>query len=148
MKLSAKSRYGLAAMVLLSKHYELDKNSTLVSISENLGISKIYLEQVFSLLKRDGLVVSVKGSQGGYKLSRSPDVITAFDVLSAIDSSLFEKTETTLSRGAMDIESAMQHSTFRVLDIAIKDTLQNITLQTILDEAKQHASQDGYMFFI
>ena len=58
---------------------------------EKLGISKIYLEQVFSLLKRARLVNSIKGSQGGYQLSRAPRAITAYDILSAIELSLMEE---------------------------------------------------------
>lgn len=45
---------------------------TISSIAEKLGISKIYLEQVFSLLKRAKLVTSLKGAQGGYQLSKIP----------------------------------------------------------------------------
>ena len=52
MKISAKGRYGLAAMTYLARNYASGSPVTIVSISEKLGISKIYLEQVFSLLKR------------------------------------------------------------------------------------------------
>ena len=69
MKISAKGRYGLAAMTYLARNYAAGTPITIVSISEKLGISKIYLEQVFSLLKRARLVNSIKGSQGGYQLA-------------------------------------------------------------------------------
>lgn len=48
MKISAKGRYGLAAMTYLTRNYAAGTPITIVSISEKLGISKIYLEQVFS----------------------------------------------------------------------------------------------------
>ena len=60
MKISAKGRYGLAAMTYLARNYEAGTPITIISISEKLGISKIYLEQVFSLLKRARLVNSIK----------------------------------------------------------------------------------------
>ena len=60
MKISAKGRYGLAAMTYLARNYASGSPVTIVSISEKLGISKIYLEQVFSLLKRARLVNSIK----------------------------------------------------------------------------------------
>ena len=72
MKISAKGRYGLAAMTYLARNYASGSPITIISISEKLGISKIYLEQVFSLLKRARLVNSIKGSQGGYQLAREP----------------------------------------------------------------------------
>ena len=85
MKISAKGRYGLAAMTYLARNYASGSPVTIVSISEKLGISKIYLEQVFSLLKRARLVNSIKGSQGGYQLSRAPREITPYDILSSIE---------------------------------------------------------------
>ena len=91
MKISAKGRYGLAAMTYLARSYAAGAPITIISISEKLGISKIYLEQVFSLLKRARLVNSIKGSQGGYQLSRAPRAITAYDILSAIELSLMEE---------------------------------------------------------
>ena len=85
MKISAKGRYGLAAMTYLARNYASGSPITIISISEKLGISKIYLEQVFSLLKRANLVHSIKGSQGGYQLAREPRAISAYDILSSIE---------------------------------------------------------------
>ena len=90
MRISAKGRYGLAAMAYLAHSYNNGAPVTIIRISEKLGISKIYLEQVFSLLKRAGLVHSLKGSQGGYQLSRRPGEISAYDILSAIELGLLE----------------------------------------------------------
>jgi Rrf2 family protein len=82
-------------------------NNTVIRISEKLGISKIYLEQVFSLLKRGGIVHSVKGAQGGYQLARAPGQISVLAVLAAVELSLFEPAEETVSDKAPDIEAAM-----------------------------------------
>ena len=68
MRISAKGRYALAAAISMARQYGTGEHITAISISEKLGISKIYLEQVFSLLKRAGLVNTVKGAQGGYAL--------------------------------------------------------------------------------
>ena len=86
MRISAKGRYALAAMVHMAQGHANGECTTLISISEKLGISKIYLEQVFSLLKRGDIVTSVKGAQGGYMLTRSPGEISAYQVLSAVES--------------------------------------------------------------
>ena len=56
MRISAKGRYALASVVHMAQQQHSGESITLVSISERLGISKIYLEQVFSLLKRGELV--------------------------------------------------------------------------------------------
>lgn len=148
MRISAKSRYGLSAMINLAKFYTTSENVSLLSISESLGISKIYLEQVFSLLKRANLVTSVKGSQGGYQLAIDPKKITVYDILSSIETSLFEKTESTVEEKAPDIEQAMHHILFQKLDETVKEVLQNMTLFDLVNETERYTSEDRLMFYI
>lgn len=148
MRLSAKGRYALAATTSMAGNPDSNEYITLISISEKLGISKIYLEQVFSLLKHGGIVNSVKGSQGGYQLSRAPKQISVYDILSAVETSLFESTEETIRDKAPDIEAAMDFIIFNPLDGAIKTTLKGITLYDLVSEAEKHRSDQGFMFFI
>lgn len=148
MKISSKGRYGIAAMISLSKGYENNEYTTIISIAEKLGISKIYLEQVFSLLKRSNLVTSTKGSQGGYQLSNSPENITAFDILSAIEVGLFEKTDTSVSSNAINIEKSMSSLIWDKLDTSVFDTLNSITLNELIIEADKHTTFSDIMFYI
>jgi len=147
MKISAKGRYALAAMTSIAVDNRHGEYITVVSISEKLGISKIYLEQVFSLLKRGGLVSSIKGAQGGYQLTRMPGQISVFDVLSAVELSLFELTEETVLGKAPEIEAAMRLSAFDTLDSAVKDTLAKISLSDLVYKAEKH-SEHSLMFYI
>jgi Rrf2 family protein len=110
MRVSAKAKYGLAAMVCLAQKYVAGERVTVLSLAERLKISKIYLEQVFALLKRAELVLSIKGSRGGYQLCKAPKDITSFDILSAIEISLFEKTSEPLLEGERPIEKTIQDS--------------------------------------
>ncbi|HWQ74688.1 MAG TPA: Rrf2 family transcriptional regulator, partial [Syntrophomonas sp.] len=144
----AKGRYGLAAVTSMAQQYNNGEHITVISISEKLGISKIYLEQVFSMLKRAGLLTSVKGAQGGYQLARMPGQITVFDVLSAVETSLFEKTEDTVRESAPHIEAAMRLSAFDILDQAVKDTLGQITLDDLITAAEKHKEDQAMMFYI
>ncbi|MEI7883771.1 MAG: Rrf2 family transcriptional regulator [Clostridia bacterium] len=148
MRISVKGRYGMAAMISMAENYNNGEYITVISISEKLGISKIYLEQVFSLLKRGGLVNSVKGAQGGYQLTRMPQQITAYEMLAAIELSLFESTEETVKSKAPEIEKAMQLAAFDVLDQAVEQTLQKITLSDLLNEAEKHKNDQAFMFYI
>ena len=148
MRISTKGRYALAAVVSMAQQHGSGEYITAVSISERLGISKIYLEQVFSLLKRGGLVVSIKGAQGGYLLSRSPDKISAFDVLSAVEGSLFEKTEDTVADKAPEIETAMRKRVFDDLDVSLREVLSKVTLEDLKTEAEMHFSNSSAMFYI
>ena len=70
MRISAKGRYALASVVHMAQQQHSGESITLVSISERLGISKIYLEQVFSLLKRGEL--GLKKKQVGRGKARGP----------------------------------------------------------------------------
>ncbi|MGL5085052.1 MAG: RrF2 family transcriptional regulator [Clostridium sp.] len=148
MKISSKGRYGLAAMISLSKSFENNEYITIISIAEKLGISKIYLEQVFSLLKRANLVISTKGSQGGYQLAKSPDNITAFDILSSIEVSLFEKTDTSVSNDSNHIEKSLNILLWDNLDKSVCDTLSAVTLTNLVDEADKNNATTDLMFYI
>lgn len=148
MRISVKGRYALAAMISMAQNYNNSECITLISISEKLGISKIYLEQVFSLLKRSALVNSVKGANGGYQLARMPREITAFHILSAVEQSLFESTEETVSEKSPEIELAMRLTAFEPLDDVIKNALQKITLDNLVNETAKHKTGQGYMFYI
>ena len=148
MRISTKGRYALAAVISMAQHYNNGEYITVISISDRLGISKIYLEQVFSMLKRGGLVTSVKGAQGGYLLSRTPGAISVYDVLSAVEGSLFEATEDTVASTAPEIEKAMRMAAFDTLDKSVKDTLTHVTLDDLMSEAEKHKKDNTQMFYI
>ncbi len=87
MKLSTKGRYGLMAMSELALEYGNGPISLKV-IAQKQELSDNYLEQLFSVLKRDKLLDSVRGSQGGYMLSRPPKDITVGAILRSLEGSL------------------------------------------------------------
>ncbi len=148
MRISAKARYALASMIHLGQNYNNGENVTVVSISERLGISKIYLEQVFSLLKRGSLVNSVKGAQGGYQLTRAPQKITVLEIMFAVEVSLFEQTETTVPEKAPEVDKAMVHLIFQSLDSVVRNRLQKITLADLVTEVEHSKSDQALMYFI
>lgn len=145
MRISAKGRYGLAAMASLAKSYNGGAPVTIIRISEELGISKIYLEQVFSLLKRAKLVTSLKGSQGGYQLSRRPGEISAYDILAAIELGLLEVPDKATEKVPL-LDHALATRIYQPLDQAIHDTLASVTLEDILAAVDEESA--AYMYFI
>lgn len=91
MKLSTKGRYAVMAMVDLAKYSAPDAKGgpvTLADIAERQEISLSYLEQLFSKLRKSGLVKSVRGPGGGYLLSREPDELRISDIVLAVDEPL------------------------------------------------------------
>ncbi|MEP4378905.1 MAG: Rrf2 family transcriptional regulator [Alphaproteobacteria bacterium] len=84
MKLSTKGRYGVMAMVDLAQFGALGPVA-LSEVAERQEISLSYLEQLFAKLRRAGLVTSVRGPGGGYKLANAAGEIRIADVISAVD---------------------------------------------------------------
>ncbi|PKM84024.1 MAG: Rrf2 family transcriptional regulator [Firmicutes bacterium HGW-Firmicutes-11] len=148
MRISTKGRYGVASMICLVQDSRLGDPVTILSISERLGISKIYLEQVFALLKRANLLSSTKGSQGGYRLSLPPDKITLEHILRATEASLFEPTERSVPVDTLSIELAMEEKIWNPLDRAIAVTLGNITLAELVTDVEKRQLGNDFMYFI
>ena len=148
MRISAKGRYALASVIHMAQQQHSGGSITLISISERLGISKIYLEQVFSLLKRGELVTSVKGAQGGYLLSAAPGQITVLDVLTAVETGLFDKTEDTVAEKALEIEFAMRECAFQALDDAVSASLSQVTLEDLVLASEKHKGENAAMYYI
>jgi len=84
LKLSNRGLYGIKALYELAKHYD-KQPLPMREISTRHGMPAPFLEQVLYLLKQKGLVKSIRGTNGGYLLSRPPDEITIGDVVRAIE---------------------------------------------------------------
>lgn len=82
--ISTKGRYALNVMIDLAIYGEKEFIS-LKDISRRTNISLKYLEQVIALLNRAGLVKSLRGNNGGYKLNKSPKEITSYDIIIATE---------------------------------------------------------------
>jgi Rrf2 family iron-sulfur cluster assembly transcriptional regulator len=94
MKLSTKGRYAMVALADLALARD-DDLVTLADVSRRQDISLPYLEQLFVKLRRAGLVESVRGPGGGYRLARPPEQIRVSEVLAAVD-----ETVSALHKGA------------------------------------------------
>lgn len=87
MRLTTKGRYAVTAMLDLALH-SASAPITLSDISQRQGISLSYLEQLFSRLRKQGLVNSTRGPGGGYRLGRDAAEINVADVITAVDESV------------------------------------------------------------
>ncbi len=87
MKLSTKAQYALEALVELQLQ-EGSAQNNLPSIAARRGLSEPYLEQIFATLRRAGIVRSVRGAQGGYRLAADPAKLTAGSVIRALEGPL------------------------------------------------------------
>ena len=84
MKLSTKGRYAVMALADMAKFNQI-RPISLRDISLRQGISLLYLEQIFSKLKKNNIVRSIRGINGGYVLSKNPEEIKLSSILLAVD---------------------------------------------------------------
>lgn len=130
MRLTAKGRYAVTAMLDIAVHQEKGPIS-LADISERQGISLSYLEQLFSKLRRNDLVSSVRGPGGGYKLSRDSSDIFVAQIVDSVD----ETVDATRCAGRANCqhgETCLTHELWADLSAQIHHFLANIDLATII----------------
>lgn len=87
MKLSTKTRYGMRAMCRLAADYG-GRTVPLNELARKEEISFKYLEQIMSVLKAKGLIIAIRGSGGGYRLSKSPAEVSLLDIVECFEGSL------------------------------------------------------------
>lgn len=132
MKVSTKGRYGLRAMIDLAL-YSRNESVPLISIAERQDISKSYLEQVFSALRKAGLVKSIKGSQGGYVLAHEVEEITVGMILRALegDLSVVPMEDDVITNR---IESYIRDNIWDKIDEKVFAFIDKLTLKDIIDD--------------
>ena len=133
LKLSTTARYGLRAMSDLCIHSRSNNPVRVNDIALRQNIPVNYLEQLFGKMRRSGLLESVRGAQGGYKLARAASQITISDILSALgEPFIFGSCQT--DKGC---ENAITCPTFKLwqkVKGSVDEILDSTTLEDIADE--------------
>lgn len=126
MTISKRSKYGLRALVCMACSPQ--KKFTVKEVSESEDISKRYLEQIFSALKKAELIVSIKGAQGGYLLARPAKEISVADVLGTL-----EDTQETSSCCCKlgDVEYTLEKEVWKKIEENIKKITEDISLEDL-----------------
>lgn len=141
MKLTTKGRFAVTAMLDLAMHEAVLHNETkpagslpteikpvtLAGISERQRISLSYLEQLFSRLRRQGLVTSVRGPGGGYKLAKNYADISVAEIINAVDEQI-DATQCGGHENCRDEGRCMTHDLWATLNNKILDYLAGISL--------------------
>lgn len=149
MQVSTRGRYGLRAMVDMALH-ATEGPMALRVIAERQGISESYLEQVFTSLRKSGLVRASRGAQGGYELNRSSSEITVGEILRALEGPIVpvfcvgdESTGTYCERE----KYCLTRSFWEELRDKVNEFLDGTTLQDLTDRAKT-IMPDEPMYYI
>lgn len=148
MKLSTKGRYGLRALIDLGTHSN-GGHLSLTSIAQRQSISEIYLEQVFSTLRKAGIVKSVKGAQGGYLLVEAPRRITVGMILRILEGDLTVIDEqATVGLEELSISNCVKINVWDKIDDRVNKLVDSITLEDLIEQQKRLNGENEEMFYI
>jgi Rrf2 family protein len=144
MNITAKSKYAVRALVELSQR-TADAPVPLVVIAEARSIPTQFLEQLFSTLRRAGILQSHRGVYGGFSFNRDPDQVTVLDVVEVLDGPI----EPALCTTAEPCERRAVCSVGDVwvqAKLAVEEVLGSVTIQQL---AEREVSRDGAsMYYI
>jgi Rrf2 family protein len=149
MRLSTKGRYGVRAMFDLAMHTG-EGAIALKSVAHREHISEKYLEHLFASLKKAGLIHSIRGAQGGYRLARPPEEITLGDIIRVLEGPV-APTECVIDDDGSEKCDRSSECVMRSIWCHVRDEINNIldsiTLAQVVEEQRKR-SETGYMFHI
>ncbi len=138
LKLSTKGRYGLRALIDLAVN-STEEAVSIQSIAGRQNISDSYLEQLMRLLKKAGLVMSVRGASGGYKLAKPSNEISVGDILRALEGSLDAVTcpssNDEQSGGCVGSDCCVTKFVWQRINESITDAVDNIMLDELMQQS-------------
>jgi Rrf2 family iron-sulfur cluster assembly transcriptional regulator len=135
MRLTTKGRFAVTAMIDVAMH-ATDAPVTLAGVSERQKISLSYLEQLFGKLRRHGLVASVRGPGGGYRLARPAGAVSVADVILAVDEPI-DATKCGGKENCLDDRRCMTHELWAGLNAHIFSYLRSVTLEELVRQQKR-----------
>ncbi len=143
MKISTKGRYGLRALIDLAINMD-SENVSIKAISERQNISERYLEQIFSLLRKAGIILGRKGAQGGYSLGKNISELTILEILKVLEGdSIFIDIN---DKEENELEDFVNKNLWKDINKIINDYFINITLEDLVDDYKK--SKDTIIYYI
>ena len=143
MKLTSKGRYAVMAMADLAK-YEAKTPISLTEISLRQGISLSFLEQLFLRLKKNNLVFSSRGPNGGYVLSKAPEDIKLSSIINAVDEKIKTVKCRKESKKGCNGKSmkCITHDLWDDLETHIKNFFENNTLKDIVYRVNKNKQKE------
>jgi Rrf2 family iron-sulfur cluster assembly transcriptional regulator len=135
MRLTTKGRFAVTAMLDLALH-EVDRPVTLAGISERQDISLSYLEQLFSRLRRNGLVKSVRGPGGGYRIAMPLQAISISDIITAVDEQI-DATQCGGQENCQGEKRCMTHELWTSLNFKILEYLSGVSLADLVASQRE-----------
>jgi len=147
MKVSTKGRYGLRAMVDLAIHSS-EGHVALNAIADRQDISVNYLEQVFSTLRKAGLVKSVKGAQGGYLMAMRPSQMTVGMILRTLEGKLVVVDENENTGADKSVQQCIQLMVWDVMTEKVNEMVDQMTLEDLVNVYRNMSGKETSVYYI
>jgi Rrf2 family iron-sulfur cluster assembly transcriptional regulator len=135
MRLTTKGRFAVTAMIDVAMN-STKNPTTLAAVSERQAISLSYLEQLFGKLRRHGLVASVRGPGGGYRLALAAESVSVADIIIAVDEPI-DATQCGGRENCHDDRRCMTHDLWTSLNAHIFDFLHSVTLAELVRQQQK-----------
>lgn len=145
MKLSTKGRYATRILLCISR-LQGDQPVPKKRISEQEGISTDYIEQIIVPLKNAGLVNSVRGLRGGFRLAKDASEITIYDVLAASEGDI--NLVGCLAEGCSNSDKCVVQRVWQGASDVLRDYFSEITIQELHDDYLKKTANQPIMFNI
>lgn len=149
MKISTKVEFGIIAMLDIAIYSENNEAVTVYSIAKRQNISSKYLEQILTVLRQSNLIRGLKGSKGGYIITRPAEEITLKEIIDALDLTVLSN---------VDFSNQYDSSLFSAVDVCIWDEMtdymqkfaENLTLADIINQYRNsiEEKQEQIMYYI
>ena len=144
MKISAKTEYACIAMLELASQYGSGEPVRIRQIAERHDVPPRFLVQILLQLKGAGLVASVRGAAGGYRLIKTPQEVSLGQVMEVIDGSSEENRQVTKASPDSPAVKVLQQAWQEVASVE-RQMLDDISLAELLERAR---GQDDQMYYI
>ncbi|TDJ64630.1 MAG: Rrf2 family transcriptional regulator [Proteobacteria bacterium] len=130
MRLTTRGRYAVTAMLDLALHQQA-RPVPLAAIAERQDISQPYLEQLFSRLRKRGLVDGTRGPGGGYRLLKASELISVADIIDAVDETV-DATRCGGRRNCQGERACLTHDLWADLSTQIRQFLGGVSLDELV----------------
>ncbi len=151
LELSAKVEYALLALMELTNHPDSTRPLTINEIADRQAIPERYLEHIFTMLRRGGVVQSQRGAKGGYVLIRDPWQITVLEIIALIEGNTHERSGRTrkeqIGQDSVSIERELVREVWQQADSSSQEVLRRYTLQDLC-QRRDNRKRKNPMYYI
>jgi Rrf2 family protein len=150
MKISTRVEFGIVALVDIALNSDKNETITMYSIAQRHNISSKYLEQILTVLRQANFIRGIKGSKGGYTISKPMDKITLKEIINALDISVLADVNFYNLDEKSVVVSTINTQIWDKMTSYLQNFAENITLADIIEMCKNTyaENEEGFMYYI